>query len=77
MSRGVVVEVRAPDGAVLRLSGRVAEALLAVALELAARQDRLNRTEAWSLDLNCGQKKAIANVREIGTPVEFRSGLGA
>lgn len=76
MSRSVVVEVRAPDGTTLRLSERVAEALLAVAVELAAREDRLNRMRAWSVDVNCGEKDLKINVRENVQPIEFRSRLG-
>jgi hypothetical protein len=75
--RRMVVLVTAPDGTVIRLSKRVAEALLALAVHLAAREDRLNRAEAWGLDLNCGRRDLKINVRENVQPIEFRSGLGA
>lgn len=75
--RVIVVLVQSPDGRTIKLRGRVAEVLLALAVHLGVREDALNRTQAWKAAINCGPKDIKLDFGDSVKPVEFRSGLGA
>lgn len=74
MSRSVYVHVTA-NGQAVALSGRVAEAVLALAVTLASREERLNGTWAWSAEISCGERDVKIGVRETVKPHAFCSSL--
>lgn len=76
-SRSIVVLVTAPDGRAIRLRGRVAEAVLALAVHLGGREEALNHAHAWNVRVDCGARDVKITFGDSVKPVEFRSGLGA